>query len=250
MLSVHFIINAMIFSVLDLIALVTFISAWLGYTVFAHRRAKYSVCMARCLYQHRIKWMQELITRDIRVGDVALIANLERNIAFFASSSLLIIAGTLALFAKIENLEEIIASLPYADMANHYAIQLKLSLITFIFVIAFFNFTWSIRQYGFLNVMVGAAPLDVSGQDLAIQKYAKQMAIVQDQAGHSYNYGLRAYYFSLAAICWFVHPLLFIIATLLVIYMLFKREFMSKAVAAVNEGLQCLLEKGEPKHHG
>ena len=233
----------MVFSALDITALLFFFSAWIGYAIFAHRKAKTTVCMARCLHQHRINWMRELITRDVRVGDAALLANLERNIAFFASSSLLIIAGTLTLFAQIENLEDIIASLPYADASNHFAIQIKLSLVTFIFVIAFFNFTWSIRQYGFLNVMVGAAPLDVTGQDASLQEYAKQMAVVQDQAGHSYNYGLRAYYFSLAAICWFVHPVMFLLATLLVISTLYKREFMSKAVSAVNSGLKVLQDR-------
>lgn len=221
------------FSWFDITAIAIFVLCWAGYTMFARRQAKTTNCIARCLHQHRIHWMYELMTRDVRVGEAALLANLERNIAFFASTSLLVIAGILTLFAQIEKLEEVIASLPFADRSNHLAIQLKLALLAFIFVVAFFHFTWSMRQYGFLNVMIGAAPIDLKGTNPNLKQYAKQMAVVQDQAAHSYNYGLRSYYFSLAAICWFFHPLLFALASLVVVYTLYIREFKSKAVRAI-----------------
>lgn len=228
------------FSILDIIAFVFFILAWIGYTTFARRKAKTTNCIARCLHQHRIHWMYELITRDIRVGEAALLANLERNIAFFASSTLLVLAGVLTLFAQVEKLEGVISTLPYAEMPNHLAIQLKLTLLACIFVISFFQFTWSMRQYGFLNVMIGAAPIDETGNNKNLQLYAKQMAIVQDQAAHSYNYGLRSYYFSLAVLFWFFHPLIFIAASLFVVYTLYIREFKSKAVKAITEAQQLI----------
>ena len=69
-----------------------------------------------------------------------------------------------------------------------------------------------------------------------LKRYARQMAVVQDQAAHSYNYGLRAYYFSLAALSWFYHPILFMLASAFVVFTLFIREFKSKAVRAITEG--------------
>lgn len=216
-----------------MLALSVFIVAWYGYTVFARRKAKTTDCIARSLHQHRIHWMYEVISREVRVSEAALLANLERNIAFFASSTLLILAGLFTLFAKVETLEVVISSLPFAAEVNHLAIQLKLSLLAFIFVLSFFQFTWSMRQYGFLNVMIGATPFDLSGSNENLTAYAKQMAIVQDQAAHSYNYGLRSYYFALAAMCWFFHPFLLIFMSLWVVYTLFTREFNSKAVKAI-----------------
>ncbi|KGJ90031.1 DUF599 domain-containing protein [Colwellia psychrerythraea] len=221
------------FSPVDMLALSVFIVAWYGYTVFARRKAKTTDCIARSLHQHRIHWMYEVISREVRVSEAALLANLERNIAFFASSTLLILAGLFTLFAKVETLEVVISSLPFAAEVNHLAIQLKLSLLAFIFVLSFFQFTWSMRQYGFLNVMIGATPFDLSGSNENLTAYAKQMAIVQDQAAHSYNYGLRSYYFALAAMCWFFHPFLLIFMSLWVVYTLFTREFNSKAVKAI-----------------
>lgn len=228
------------FSLINIIALVCFVCCWFGYTVFARKKAKTTNCIARCLHQHRIHWMYEIMTKELKVGEAALLANLERNIAFFASSTLLVLAGVLTLFAQVEKLEAVITSIPYAEAPFHSVIQLKLGLLAFIFVLAFFQFTWSMRQYGFLNVMVGAAPHDESGKNENLKKYAKQMAVVQDQAAHSYNYGLRSYYFSIAAICWFFHPVLFILASLFVVYTLYMREFQSKAVKAITAGQEFL----------
>ncbi len=233
------------FSLIDILALSFFILAWYGYTVFARKKAKTTDCIARSLHQHRIHWMHELLTREVRVSEAALLANLERNIAFFASSTLLILAGILTLFAKVETLEIVISSLPFAAEVHHLAIQLKLSLLAFIFVISFFQFTWSMRQYGFVNVMIGAAPIDLTRTNLNLNAYAKQMAIVQDQAAHSYNYGLRSYYFALAAICWFFHPLVFAFMSLWVVYTLYTREFNSKAVGAITTA-QRLLHQDRP----
>jgi uncharacterized membrane protein len=234
-------------SIIDIIALSIFFLSWSGYTWFARIKAKNTDCLARSLNQHRIHWMYETITRQIRVSEAALLSNLERNIAFFASSTLLILAGIFTLFAKIDTLENVIISMPYADQVSHFSIQIKLSLLAFIFVLSFFQFTWSMRQYGFVNVMVGAAPVDTSGLNDNLKAYARQIAIVQDQAAHSYNYGLRSYYFALAAICWFFHPLLFISMSVWVVYTLYTREFNSKTVKAITAGHQYLQLEREAK---
>ncbi|MBU2871497.1 DUF599 domain-containing protein [Colwellia sp. E2M01] len=225
------------FSLIDILALLTFISLWYGYSVFARKKAKTTDCIAYTLQQHRIQWMQEIITREARVSDTNLLANLERNIAFFASSTLLILAGIFTLFAQVETLERVIASLPFAVEVDHLAIQLKLAVLSIIFVISFFQFTWSMRQYGFVNVMIGAAPsMTNSTKDQEnIKAYAKEMAVVQDQAAHSYNYGLRSYYFALAEISWFLHPILFVGLSLWVVFTLYTREFNSRAVKAMTK---------------
>ena len=234
-------------SVIDIIALSTFFICWSGYTWFSRVKAKNTDCLARSLNQHRIHWMYEAITREIRVGEAALLSNLERNIAFFASSTLLILAGILTLFAKIDTLEAVIFSMPYADHVSHFSIQIKLSLLASIFVLSFFQFTWSMRQYGFVNVMVGAAPIDTTGLNENLKFYAEQIATVQDQAGHSYNYGLRSYYFALAALCWFFHPYLFMSMSVWVVYTLYTREFNSKAVKAITAGQHYLQLEREAK---
>jgi len=230
-------------SFIDILALSVFFVSWSGYTLFARRKAKTTDCIARSMHQHRIHWMYEVITRELRVGEASLLANLERNIAFFASSTLLIIAGILALFSKVDTLESVLKSFPYSQAPDHFLIQIQLSLLAFIFVLSFFQFTWSMRQYGFVNVMIGASPIDLEGKNKKLRSYAMQMAIVQDQAAHSYNYGLRSYYFALAAMCWFFHPVLLMLMSLWVVYTLYNREFNSKTVKAITAAQSLLKEE-------
>lgn len=232
----------------DFFALIIFVCCWAGYTWFAKKRAKTDNCIARCLHKHRIHWMYETMERDLRMGDAALLANLERNIAFFASTTLLVLAGVLTLFSQVEKLEQVIASIPFTEYPDHGMIQIKLCVLVIIFVMAFFHFTWSMRQYGFLNVMIGAAPYSQNGPQENHQEYARQMATVQDQAAHSYNYGLRAYYFSIAVVFWFFHPAILIFVSISVVYTLFKREFRSKAVKAITAGQAILNVERQQKN--
>ena len=70
------------------------------------------------------------------------------------------------------------------------------------------------------------------------EQYAPQInriARITSYAGSNFNNGLRAYYFALAALAWFLHPWLMIAATLWVMLVLYQREFGSKTLKAMVE---------------
>jgi uncharacterized membrane protein len=52
-------------------------------------------------------------------------------------------------------------------------------------------------------------------------------AAVANRAARHFNTGLRAYYFGLAALAWIIHPIALILASLLVLRELHRREFRS-----------------------
>jgi uncharacterized membrane protein len=60
-----------------------------------------------------------------------------------------------------------------------------------------------------------------AGDDLA--------ALATLAAKHA-NRGIRAYYFGLAVLGWFVHPLLMVAAAILVLLVLYRREFHSQTM--------------------
>lgn len=220
---------------LDLIAVIWFFVLWIGYTLFAKRKAKVVSCLSFELRRKRTDWMQKMLLRDNKMADVGLISTLERNVTFFASSSLLILAGLLTAMSSAEKLSLMLSNLvPWANYSEG-SVQLKLLLLTFIFVFAFFQFTWSLRQYGFCGVLIGAAPdgRDLTADDQAL--YANRAAKVIDQAGHSFNYGLRSIYFSLSALSWFIDPILFMVSAVVVMIVMKQREFHSKVLKALQE---------------
>ncbi len=223
--------------VINTICLLWFFSCWVGYTLYARNKATNQSCLASELHNYREFWMRRVMLRDVRVGDAALIANLERNVSFLASTTILILAGLLTVFTVSEQVSALVSQIPFASQGDVLSIQLKLALLLVIFVYAFFTFTWSMRQYGFCSIILGGAPMvEEEGVTSAErERYAFYAARVIDLAGLSYNQGLRAYYFALSVLAWFISPYLFILASSFVVAVLYRREFKSRSLMALRQ---------------
>ena len=222
-------------TLLDLIAVIWFLSLWAGYTIVAKRKARTVSCLSFELRRKRNDWMKQMLNRDNKMADVALISTLERNVSFFASSTLLILAGLLTALASSNSISEVLTYLTPWGVPNKETVQVKILFLAVIYVFAFFQFTWSLRQYGFGGVLIGAAPdgREMTSDEQAL--YANRTAKVIDQAGHSFNYGLRSIYFSLATLSWFLDPLLFMATSVIVMLIMKHREFHSKVLKALQE---------------
>ena len=84
---------AQLFEPINIITLIVFFGCWWGYAFYALYNSKRRTCLVSVLHQFRLAWMSRLLRRDNRIADASVMANLERSSLFFASSSLLIIAG-------------------------------------------------------------------------------------------------------------------------------------------------------------
>jgi len=220
---------------LDLIAVCWFVGVWVGYTLFAKRRAREVSCLSYELRRKRTAWMEQMLVRDNKMADVALISTLERNVSFFASSSMLILAGLLTALASSDKIAVVLQQvLPWMHQVDGL-LQFKILALVLIYIFTFFQFTWSLRQYGFGGVLIGAAPDGRALSSEELQQYANKAAKVIDQAAHSFNYGLRAIYFSLALLAWFINAWLLMAATVVVMLVMKHREFHSKALKALQQ---------------
>jgi uncharacterized membrane protein len=92
------------------------------------------------------------------------------------------------------------------------------------------------RQYTFGALLVAAAPEAERFREegLSREAFADKAGRIVGLAAETFNDGLRAYYFSFAAIGWFFSPEVFMIATLGVVYVLFQREFHSDVLDILN----------------
>jgi len=226
---------------LNLFGLLWLVAAWVGYARFAHYKAKRIKCLASSMHGLRTSWMEQLITRDNRVADSSIIANIERNVAFMASTTIFVLAGLVTALASTDELHALLSELHILAVNSREEIQMKLALLAMIFVYAFFTFTWSLRQFGFCSVIVGAAPdlLDSKRYENT-SVFIKNGAKLLDQASHSYNFGLRAYYYAVASLAWFIHPFAFMASVSIVVWVLYHREFQSatmKVLIELNENI-------------
>ncbi|KJS08161.1 MAG: hypothetical protein VR73_06815 [Gammaproteobacteria bacterium BRH_c0] len=222
----------------DSLALALFLSAWVGYTIYAKYRAKRSYTLSSLMRRHREQWMREMLRRENRISDATIIGNLERVVTFFASTTILILAGLLTAIFASENLLKVLANLHLSGTTSVEVIQFKLFVMVLIFVYAFFKFTWSVREHIFSSILIGSAPQSSGLDNLSadkVEKIALQAAKMSDLANHDFNHGLRAYYFALALLGWLVNGWILLIATLWVIAVLYGREFNSKALQLLRE---------------
>jgi uncharacterized membrane protein len=212
---------------MDIVSLVWFVAVWLGYTWYADRAARRPHSLRAVMHGHRVAWMQRMLQRDNRVADVNILRNLLQGVAFFASTTLLILVGLVTVLGSSDKAISLVHELPFAAKATLVQWELKLLVLVVIFVHAFFKFTWALRQFNYCSVLIGAAPMT------ADDGYALRAAEVSTLALKDFNQGLRAYYFSLAALGWFVNAWVFMLATTLVMGVLYWREYHSRAMKAL-----------------
>jgi uncharacterized membrane protein len=222
----------------DLIPLFFFFFVWVGYVQLAQYLAKSRDALAPALHNYRYEWMLKVITRDNRVADAAIVSNLERNAAFFASTSIIILAGLITALGAVEKLEDFFSGLEVPFVYDPGFWHFKLIIMIGIFAYAFFKFTWCLRQYGFCSVMIGAAPMADDPKITAGRKeaFASSAAKVIDNAGKHFNLGLRGYYFGMAFLTWFINTPLFFAVTILITSVLYYREFHSSTLKALIRG--------------
>jgi uncharacterized membrane protein len=213
----------------DLLAVCWFALCWLSYTRYAYWKGLRTPCLSSVLHLYRVDWMQRLLLRDNRIADASVIGNLERNASFFASSTLIILAGVLTVLGSSDRAVSLLADLPLVAPVSQSVSELKLLCLAIVFVYAFFTFSWCMRQYNFAAVLVGSAPMagERNVSELERKAFAQRAARVISMAANTFNFGLRAYYFGMATLAWFVNPWFFILVTAGVVLILYQREFHS-----------------------
>lgn len=216
---------------LNIFAVLWFLFCFYGYMHYAKLHSYNRSSLASILHQYRYEWMVRMLTREMRIADNAAIANLEKSVAFFASTTMLILAGLITILGSSEKAIVLMEGWPFSMPASRTEWDIKIIMLVFIFVYAFFKFTWSLRQYGFVTIMVGAAPVQTE-QDSVGQhnELAEKIASMASMAANNFNIGLRTYYYALGMLTWFINPWLFIISTTSVVYVLYRREFKSSTL--------------------
>lgn len=222
---------------LDWLAVTLFFVAWSGYAVFAKQRAHTRLSILAATNRERRRWMLRSTYRDNRIVDGSVVQVLSTSPSFFASTTIFIIGGLLAVLGAADKAAELARELPFAARTSALVFDLKLVLLTGIFIYAFFRFTWSMRQYSFGALMVGSAPSrDDPWTDAQRQAFADRAGGVMGLAAETFNDGLRAYYMAFAVVAWFFSVWVFMAATAGVVWVLYRREFHSDVLKLLDDG--------------
>jgi uncharacterized membrane protein len=134
---------------------------------------------------------------------------------FKASSSVLLIMGTLTLSWQADNMAKAWHALGIAVQGTEWWIAKILCLLTAL-IVAFFAFAMTVRILNHVVFMVSLPLADAVGA-LAPEKVAQRL----NQAGKFYAIGMRAYFITVPLVFWLFGPMFLVAATFGLIVVLY-----------------------------
>ena len=230
------------FSTMDLVALCLFFGCWTGYNLMIDGRWRRSKSINTLMFSLRREWMKQLLSRENRIVDSTLVGHTINSAAFFASTTVLVLAGLLGVLGSVDRVYPSIPNISMLPDSGQQQFEGKIALLIAIFIYAFFKFTWALRQYNYFCAVIGSAP-DARPEGLDIDAYSECMASVISHAVGELNAGVRAYYFAFAALGWFVHPLVFMAGTAFMVSVLARRQLASPTARALREHTERLKQR-------
>lgn len=215
-------------TIYDAAALVVLVVGWVGYTAFAETRTHKAPNLVGAMHALRLAWMREMMKRELRMTDSQIVGITMRNVSLLASTTVLILGALAAALMAPERARMFVSDLPFVVETTRELWDLKVLALALVFVYGFFKFAWSLRQFNYTAVLLGAAP--PPAETARHEAAARQLADLGNLAVLSYNRGIRAYYFGLAMLSWFLNPVFLIVAVVWVLAVLYRREFRSKTL--------------------
>ena len=200
------------------------IACWLAYNfavpLVERQRPSLSVIMSL----QRRRWVANATRRESPL-DAILSANLMQSVSLLASTSMLIVLAIFAGFGAVPQLMDTLSSLGLGHEVTPQAMQVQLLVLVTIFASSFFAFTLSLRQFNHFCIMIGAIVHDQPSTEEEIDA----IAMLNSLAAKNFNNGIRAYYFAVPSVSWFISPVLAIVVTVVSTLFIVHREFFSSA---------------------
>jgi uncharacterized membrane protein len=224
-----------LFATVDLIALGCFVGAWIAYAVAVewtpHGRNSLNAHMDR----YREIWMRRMLHREARMVDMQIMTALQNGTAFFASTSLIAIGGTLSLLHSTEEILSVMGALPLTIATSREQWEAKTIGLVIMFAYAFFKFAWSYRLYNYVAILLGAMPFSADKETPEADAHIRRTARLFQSAGRHFNRGQRAFFLAIGYLGWFAGPYVLMVSTAAVIAVMWRRQFASESRLAVLE---------------
>jgi uncharacterized membrane protein len=185
-------------------------------------------------YQRR-QWMRMMARRELRMIDTGIMGGLQNGTAFFASTSLIAIGGAFALLNATDRVYGVLNDLALVQPVPRGLFELKAIGLVLIFGYAFFQFGWSYRLFNYASILIGATPSPIHAGEAEAMAAADRAAVFTITAGRHFNNGLRAFFFAIGYLGWFVNAWALIGASALIFAVQVYRQFLSSAARIVIE---------------
>ena len=103
---------------LDWVAVAVFFVGWGCYAHFSRHGAGSNRSVLAATNAVRRQWMLQTTYREVRVIDGVVIQNLSTSPSFFASTTILIIGGLLAVLGTTDKANALVKEIPFAQVTS------------------------------------------------------------------------------------------------------------------------------------
>jgi uncharacterized membrane protein len=217
----------------DIAAVTFFVVAWVIYGITLEHTGYGRDSLSARMNGYREVWIRNILDREARMVDMQIMTSLQNGTAFFASTSLIAIGGTLALLRATNDAMAVLGALPVDLMPSPALWEIKCVGLILIFIYAFFKFAWSYRLFNYVAILLGAMPPPSERDTTEAEAHVIRTTRLFEAAGRHFNRGQRALFFALGYLGWFVSPWVLLLTTALVVIVTWRRQFASNAWRAM-----------------
>ncbi|HCL67479.1 MAG TPA: DUF599 domain-containing protein [Rhizobium sp.] len=223
-------------TVIDFTALLLFLVLWIVFSwLTSGAKILSRPSLTQTMAERRREWIRNSLKRDLKMIDTQILAGLQNGTAFFASTSIFAIGGCFALLGATEQVDAVIRDLPLFMYGDRTALEVKVFGLIAIFGYSFFKFGWSYRLFNYCTILFGTLPMSAEAQQdpVATDRLAERVIRMNIIAAKHFNAGLRAIFLSIGYLGWFVSPYVFMATSVIIFFVLIRRQFFSDARLAL-----------------
>jgi uncharacterized membrane protein len=165
----------------------------------------------------RRHWVESVIRDKRDILAVQTLRNSTMAATFLASTAVLLIMGTLSLSEHGNDVAHALHALNILGTVDPALWLIKLLALVVDLFVAFFTFTLAIRKFNHAGYLLNL-PTELNHPIITPQYVAEYL----NRAARYYSSGMRAYYFTVPLLFWLFGPLLMVISSLALVFILYR----------------------------
>jgi uncharacterized membrane protein len=174
----------------------------------------------------RSAWVKSVMAGGRDILAVQTLRNSIMGAVFMASTAVLLIIGVLTLSGQGDKLGATWHAWNSVGTTRPELWLAKLMMLLLDLLVAFFCFAVSIRYFNHVGYMVNV-PAAMGYDSINPERVAAEL----NRAGKCYGIGMRSYYLMVPLVMWLFGPHLMVVATAVVLYVLYRTDRMPKNLA-------------------
>ena len=220
------------FSLPHLLAISLLLLSWFSYPVIFKIIGKETINSK--LLSVRRQWLKQVTQHGRSPFDSILIGHIVHSVAFFGSATLIVIAGLFSIVMNLESIHGTMTSLHFIGNISIELFTINFSLLALVLTISFFSFVYALRKLVYSIALIGALPVSDSPDSGNLDMLIEDTTTVITESLKTFNFGIRGYYYAIAAMFLFASPLICILATLFVTGVLVYRQMNTSTAHAIS----------------